>query len=187
MTHLSQEEYLNAENMDRYFAILAEKILKAGIGKHTILVVGGAAMALKFQDSRSTVDIDICYREQNKLYKCCLKVAEECGLPKDWVNADVMHSETFSYNLFTNAVFYKSYEDILDVYVACDLDLYCMKMVSFRPKDVQDLEMLAGRLREEQITPEMVQEHFVRLYGDSYLLENDRRKKRLMENQLNKR
>ena len=50
--------------------ILAVEIEKANIGKHSILIVGGAAMALKYEDERSTVDIDICFREQNKLYSC---------------------------------------------------------------------------------------------------------------------
>ena len=57
------------------FQLLAEEIRTAGIGRHTILVVGGAAMALKYHDGRSTVDIDICIREQHNLYDCCLKVA----------------------------------------------------------------------------------------------------------------
>ena len=31
----------------------------------------------------------------------------------------------------------------LEVFLVEDLDLYCMKLVSFRPKDVQDTEYLA--------------------------------------------
>ena len=184
MTHLSSEEYLNEANIDQYFQALAEKIRLAGIGEHTILVVGGAAMALKYRDGRSTVDIDICLREQNHLYKCCRTVAEEFGLPDDWINADVMHSDSFSYGLFQNAVFYKEYASILKVYTANSLDLYCMKLVSFRPKDVQDLQVLAEELRGRKITAEAVKENFTRLYGDSFLLENDPRKMRLVRSQL---
>ena len=45
MAHLVNEEYLYKENIDEYLEALASKILDAGIGKHQILIVGGAAMA----------------------------------------------------------------------------------------------------------------------------------------------
>ena len=61
MAHQVSEEYLYGENINEYFRILAVEIHKAGIGRHKILVVGGAAMALKYHDGRSTVDIDICF------------------------------------------------------------------------------------------------------------------------------
>ena len=55
MAHLVEEEYLYGENIDKYFEVLANKIKDAGIGIHRILVVGGAAMALKYHDGRSRV------------------------------------------------------------------------------------------------------------------------------------
>ena len=63
MGHMINEEYLNKNNIDEYFTSLAKKVNERGIGHHRILVVGGAAMAIKYQDGRSTVDIDICFRE----------------------------------------------------------------------------------------------------------------------------
>lgn len=183
MADIIKEEYLNDQNIDYYFSALAEKILSAGIGEHLVLVVGGAAMALKYRDGRSTVDIDICIREQNHLYDCCQQVAEENGLPEDWMNADVMHSESFSYGLFENAVLYKTYRDILGVYVASDIDLYCMKLVSFRPKDVQDMEVLSSALKKQHVGPDDIIDHFIRLYGDTYLMKNDDRKERFLRMQ----
>lgn len=184
MAHSVSEEYLDGENIDIYLEALAERIKKAGIGAHKILVVGGAAMALKYQDGRSTVDVDICFREQNNLYSCCQGVAKEYNLPDDWINADVMHSDSFSYALFDNAVLYKMYKEILEVYVADDLDLYCMKLVSFRPKDIQDMEILSESLKEKKITKEKVVNNFIRLYGDEYYLMNDDRKMRFVGMQL---
>ena len=99
MGHLGEEEYLQKENIDEYISALAKEIRNAGLEKHRILVVGGAAMALKYHDGRSTVDIDICFREQSNLYTCCQKVAAIYDLPEDWVNADVMHSDSFLYSL----------------------------------------------------------------------------------------
>jgi hypothetical protein len=184
MAHQASEEYLYGENIDEYFEALAREIKKAGIGRHKILVVGGAAMALKYHDGRSTVDIDICFREQNNLYSCCRMVAKEYNLPDDWINADVMHSDSFSYQLFDKARLYKVYEDVLEVCVADNLDLYCMKLVSFRPKDVQDMEVLSADLKNEGITSNDVCGNFNRLYGSEFLLRNDSRKVRIMEMQL---
>ena len=174
--HLAIEEYLNEKNIDTYLHRLAEVIEHAGIGPHQVLIVGGAAMALKFHDGRSTVDIDICIREQNHLYECCQKVAEAYNLPDDWMNADVMHSESFSYRLFDHAVLYKEYGESLKAYVVDDLDHYCMKLISFRPKDVQDMEILSQKLRSNGVRKDDVEKNFLRLYGDLYLMKNDDRK-----------
>lgn len=59
MSHQAGEEYLSRSNIEGYLDALAQKIIETGIGMHTILIVGGAAMALKYHDGRSTVDIDI--------------------------------------------------------------------------------------------------------------------------------
>ncbi len=184
MGHRVSEEYLYRENIDEYLEVLAAEIQKANIGKHRILIVGGAAMALKYHDGRSTVDIDICFREQNNLYKCCTRVAEKYNLPDDWINADVMHSDSFSYRLFDNAQLYRRYGKSLEVYIVNDLDLYCMKLVSFRPKDIQDMEILSDTLKESGIKKADVVSNFVRLYGEEYLLRNDERKVRFMERQM---
>ena len=183
MGHSVNEEYLYRENIDEYLEALARKITEAGVGKHRILIVGGAAMALKYQDGKSTVDIDICVREQNRLYSCCQAVAMEYALPEDWINADVMHSDSFSYALFENAELYRTFGDILEVYVATDIDLYCMKIVSFRPKDIQDLELLSESLRNSGITIVDIIENFKRLYGNEYYLRNDIRKLRFVKMQ----
>lgn len=186
MGHQAEQDYLDRNNIDQYFGALAEEIKIAGIGEHRILIVGGAAMALKFYDGRSTVDIDICIREQNHLYRCCQIVAQKYNLPEDWINADVMHSDSFTYRLFDNAVLYKKYGDILEVDMASDIDLYCMKLISFRPKDIQDMEVLAGKIKSEGVSRNEVEENFLRLYGDMYLMKNDDRKVRYFEAQFEK-
>ena len=144
-------------------------------------------MALKYHDGRSTVDIDICFREQNDLYSCCTKVASEYDLPEDWINADVMYSDSFSYALFDEAELYKVYRELLEIYVANDLDLYCMKIVSFQPNDVQDMEILSDTLRENGKTIDDVISNFNRLYGNEYYLRNDDRKLRFVEMQFQDR
>lgn len=159
------------------------EIKEADVGRHQILVVGGAAMALKYHDERSTVDVDICIREQNNLYTCCQRVASKNDLPDDWINADVMHSDSFSFGLFRDAKQFAIYEEILEVLLVSDLDLYCMKLVSFRPKDIQDMEILVSSLKAVGIKRQQVEENFVRLYGSRYLMQNDERKRFFWEAQ----
>ena len=168
MGHETDIPYLNRENINIFFESLACEIEKAEIGPHSILVVGGAAIALKYMNERSTVDIDMCFREQHELYRCCQKVAEKHRLPDDWINADVMHSDSFSYSLFSNAELYRQFRTCLTVYVASNLDLYCMKLVSFRPKDIQDMVVLKDSLLADGINIEAIEKNFVRLYGSEY-------------------
>ena len=57
MGHLAEEEYLVKENIDEYLDALALRINETGIGKHRILVVGGAAIP---QTSSETHSLLIC-------------------------------------------------------------------------------------------------------------------------------
>lgn len=60
-----------------YVNRLSELIIYHGIGEHSIMIVGGAAMAIWNMPERTTVDIDIGFKQQNGLYQCCLAVAKE--------------------------------------------------------------------------------------------------------------
>lgn len=183
MAHQTNIPYLDKKQIDLYFEVLADKILAAAIGKHKILIVGGAALAVKYENTRSTVDIDICFREQNKLYDCCKEICKEYNLPDDWINADVMHSDSFSYKLFDNASLYKKYND-LEIWIVDDIDLYCMKIVSFRPKDIQDMVIISNFLHKKGIRISDIEDNFLRLYGSKYHLLNDNRKLQYVRMQL---
>ena len=69
------------------------------------------------------------------------------------------------------------------VYTASDLDLYCMKLVSFRPKDIQDMIIIREGLIKKGITQEMLERNFIRLYGSLYMMKNDMRKIKFTEAQ----
>lgn len=51
-----------------------------------IFIVGGAAMALAYSTRRVTKDIDAVFEPKSLIYEAALKVAEEQGLPEDWLN-----------------------------------------------------------------------------------------------------
>lgn len=49
-------------------------------------VVGGAAIALAFDEPRSTRDIDAVFEPKTVIYEIAGKLAEERGLPDGWLN-----------------------------------------------------------------------------------------------------
>jgi Nucleotidyltransferase of unknown function (DUF6036) len=51
-----------------------------------VFVVGGAAMALAYSTRRITRDIDAVFEPKALVYEAAGKVAEELGLPEDWLN-----------------------------------------------------------------------------------------------------
>lgn len=51
-----------------------------------IFIVGGAAMALAYSTRRVTRDIDAVFEPKSSIYEAAAKVAEELGLPEDWLN-----------------------------------------------------------------------------------------------------
>lgn len=51
-----------------------------------IFIVGGAAMALAYSTRRVTKDIDAVFEPKSAIYAAAEKVAQEHGLPADWLN-----------------------------------------------------------------------------------------------------
>ncbi len=49
-------------------------------------VVGGAAIALAFDERRATRDIDAVFEPKNVVYEAAEVVAEQLGLPGGWLN-----------------------------------------------------------------------------------------------------
>jgi Nucleotidyltransferase of unknown function (DUF6036) len=51
-----------------------------------IFIVGGAAMALAYSTRRVTRDVDAVFEPKAAIYDAAGKVAEDLGLPEDWLN-----------------------------------------------------------------------------------------------------
>jgi Nucleotidyltransferase of unknown function (DUF6036) len=51
-----------------------------------VFIIGGAAMALAYSTRRVTRDIDAVFEPKQTVYAAAARVAEELGLPDDWLN-----------------------------------------------------------------------------------------------------
>ena len=51
-----------------------------------------------------------------------------------------------------------------------------MKIVGLRPKDVEDMNSIAPKLKVKGVTVEDIENNFERLYGSKYYLINDEMK-----------
>lgn len=158
--------YLKRENIDLYLEKLAEAIERKGFDKKTIYIMGGSCVALLCDESRSTVDIDVAVKENKGLKECCDYVAKTENIPLDWLNTDIMYSNSFSVRLYNKALFYKNFNGYLDTYVIPEIDLFCMKLVAFRQKDVRDIRIIAKVLNNKCISQKDILEEFSYLYGN---------------------
>lgn len=64
---------------------LAAELQRRGISAD-MYVVGGAAIALAFDERRATRDIDAVFEPKNIVYEAAAVVAEHRGLPAGWLN-----------------------------------------------------------------------------------------------------
>jgi hypothetical protein len=64
---------------------LGGELTRAGV-RGQIFIVGGAAMALAYSTRRVTKDIDAVFEPKSAVYAAASTVAEDLGLPEDWLN-----------------------------------------------------------------------------------------------------
>ncbi|MDR1358630.1 MAG: hypothetical protein LBJ48_04680 [Coriobacteriales bacterium] len=133
---------LTKERIRELFSKLDAKM--SGEGREaTIFVVGGAAIALTLDEVRVTTDIDGQF-EEPALEPLIRQVAQEEGLPADWLNHSI--NVVMSY--------FKKDEEPLDVFngrmlsiqAASPQYVLAMKLASRRDKDVDDVVMLVKKL-----------------------------------------
>jgi hypothetical protein len=133
----------------------------AADGVHAeMFVVGGAAMALVYDDRRTTVDIDAILRPRDVVLDTAATMAQELGLPVSWLNDAVVEMMPPASDDNPRAV---GEFDGLSVSVASPEYLLAMKaMVSRKsPSDLEDAAWLCVTLG---ITDERQVEHVVRRY-----------------------
>jgi Nucleotidyltransferase of unknown function (DUF6036) len=111
---------------------LAAELERRGVSAE-MYVVGGAAIALAFDERRSTRDIDAVFEPKNLVYEAAGAVASESGLPGGWLNDAV-----------------KGFLEGDDPAAAPVLDLPGLRVLAASPETLLALKVLAHRVGEDE-------------------------------------
>ncbi len=123
-------------------------------------------MMLSIGIRRTTTDIDVVFnRNAQLIHDCAVEVSEEIGIDRDWCNDLVTLSNSYTPAVIAYSTLYKSY-GCLDVYVPDAELLLCMKLISFREKDTDDINFLIDYIEEggNTITMNDINEWFNQYY-----------------------
>jgi uncharacterized nucleotidyltransferase DUF6036 len=123
---------------------LGEELTRRDV-RGQIFVVGGAAIALAYATRRVTKDIDAVFEPKSVIYEAAATVAEELGLPEDWLN-DAAKAYMPGPDRDARPV-----PDVqgIEITTASPRYLLAMKLIAMRiGEDDQDIQLL---LRECQI------------------------------------
>lgn len=135
------EHGLSKDEIRTLFDEVSTRAAKRGI-RIEMFLVGGAAMALAYNTTRSTRDIDAIFEPKMLAYQIAAEVAAEReDLPEDWLNDAVKAFPMPDGTIDPAATVY--YQDIgLVIRVASPRYLFAMKTWSARESDEDDLRIL---------------------------------------------
>ena len=175
MAHLTTNKYLNSSNIMVYLNDFAVNMVnKYGYNiSIPILIVGGSAIALKGGYRDATVDIDSYIKFNGNVSEAINYVANKNNIFPDWLNQDFAYSESYSRRLEDKAIFYKTLQGIVHIYLVCDIDQLCMKATAFRKKDLPDIKYLVCQCIKQGLVFDDFLNNFYYLYGDSVRLKLD--------------
>ncbi len=111
---------------------LAAELERRGVSAE-MYVVGGAAIALAFDERRSTRDIDAVFEPKQVVYEAATVVGEERGLPPGWLNDAV-----------------KGFLAGDDPAASPVLDLPGLRCLAASPQTLLALKVLAHRVGEDE-------------------------------------
>jgi len=111
---------------------LGDLLAERGI-KGEMYVVGGAAIALAFDERRSTRDIDAVFEPKTAIYEAAETIAENRGLPIGWLNDAV-----------------KGFLAGDDPHAAPVLEVPGLRVLAASPRMLLALKVLAHRVGEDE-------------------------------------
>ena len=140
--------------------MLAERLAAKGL-EGEMYVVGGAAIALAFDERRSTRDVDAVFEPKRAIYDAAAEIADELGLPEGWLNDAVKGFLTGPDEEATPVLELPG----LRVATASPRILLAMKVLAHRAgEDDADVRLLAGQLGLK--TASAVLDVAAEVYGD---------------------
>ena len=159
------------ENLDTYLKELAKEFRRLN-GKSMpaeIVLLGGAAILTNYGFRDMTTDIDAVIHAASSMKDAINMVGDKFDLPNGWLNADFMHTGSYSPKLDEFSVYYKSFYGVLSVRTIAAEYLIAMKLRSGR-KYKNDLSDVIGILAEHEkkgapITLKKIDAAVTNLYG----------------------
>lgn len=142
---MSDSPLLDRERIEQAFVLLGEKLAARGVVAD-IYVFGGAAMVLAYDAQRATRDVDAIFQPHGIVLDEARNVAETLGFPQWWLNEQASvyvsgKTDPGKRNVFDHPG--------LRVAAASPEHMLAMKVLSGRPRDVDDIRLL---LRELKVT-----------------------------------
>jgi hypothetical protein len=142
---VSNDRLLGRAAIESLLAELGSRCLARG-ARAEMFIVGGSAMALAYSDRRVTRDIDAVFEPKAVIYEQAQLMAEEQGLPPDWLN-DAVKGLLPAYASQEDDVRVLAEYPGLTVSVPSPDYLFAMKAASAREgADAEDLLVLAQLL-----------------------------------------
>ena len=144
-------ELFTKDNIESYIKHFSNEFRKLN-GKKTpaeIILVGGAAIILKYNFRESTKDIDAIILSTSVIKDAINITGEKYNLPNDWLNMDFKNTKSYSDKLFEVSKHYKKFSNILEVRLIDSEYLIAMKLMAGREYK-NDLSDISGILLEHK-------------------------------------
>jgi len=151
---------LGRAELERAFTALGERLARRGIVAD-VFVVGGAAMALAYDATRVTRDVDARFVPHGIVVDEARQVANDLGLPPWWLNEQATVYISGKDDPGKRRVFD---HPGLRVMAASPEHVFAMKALAARTRDIDDLRLLAGMIGIE--TPEAALQVCAAFYPD---------------------
>lgn len=143
--------YFTKENLDEYLKELGREYRRL-MGKSMpaeIILIGGAAIIANYGFRDMTTDVDAIIRAASSMKDVINRVGDKFNLPNGWLNADFMHTGSYSPKLMEYSVKYRQFSNVLEVRTVSAEYLVAMKLMAGRQYK-NDLSDIVGVLIEQE-------------------------------------
>lgn len=131
---------LDRAQIERAFTVLGDRLVQRGVVAD-VFIVGGAAMALAYDATRVTRDVDSLFVPHGVVLEEARNVAQDLGLPAWWLNEQASVYISGKDDPDKRRVFD---HPGLRVTAASPRHIFAMKALAARTRDIDDLRLLAG-------------------------------------------
>lgn len=148
---MSVDKPFTKENLDSYLKELAKEFRKKNGTKipAEIILVGGASILINYGFREMTYDMDAIIKSSGVMKDAINTVGDRLGLPVGWLNADFVHTDSYTPRLAEYSKYYKTFSNILQVRTVSAEYLIAMKLMAGRQYK-NDLSDVVGILIEQE-------------------------------------